>query len=90
MTESPNLDALKNNLMALPVASLKEANLPINFAVDETLTLEKLALRDEAKLTLRKLNLTLVTSLAQRVLALQGADTIYMVAQFGTGEHMRN
>jgi hypothetical protein len=90
MTESPNLDALNTYLMALPISSLKEPNLPINFAIDETLTLEKLALKDEPMLALRKLDWSLVTSLTQRGRALQEADTIYLLAQFGTGELLTN
>lgn len=86
MAENSNLGALRNELEAILVELIREPSLPVNFACDETLTLEKLALRDEPKLKLRKLDWSLVTSLAQRSRALQEAESIYMLAQFGTGE----
>ena len=40
-------------MLGLPIASIKEPNLPVYFALRETLALEKLALKDQASLTLR-------------------------------------
>jgi hypothetical protein len=86
MAEQSNLDPIKPALGEISLDVIREPDLPINYAIDEALTLQKLALLDEPRLAERKLDWTLVTSLPQRARALQEADTIYMLAQFGTGE----
>jgi hypothetical protein len=89
MVENSNLDAIKNELVAIQMDAVREPSLPVNFAIDEALTLQKLAEKDKDRLTLRKLDWALVTSLAQRGRALQEADTMYLLAQFGTGELLK-
>ncbi len=80
------LEVFNNELTAIPPESVREPSLPINFGISEALTLQVLAQRDSEKLKARKLDWNLVTSLGQRTLALQEAESKYMLAQFGTGQ----
>jgi hypothetical protein len=80
------VEVFRGELMAIPAEEVREPGFPINYAAGEALTLQQLAERDKDKLSVRKIDWNLVSTLGQRTLALQEAETKYMMAQFGTGE----
>jgi hypothetical protein len=86
MAGRSNLDALSDKLMAISKEEVREPDIPVNYSIEEALTLQGLAMKDKKELLIRKIDWQLVEGLRQRVLAYQEADTLYMVAQFGTGE----
>lgn len=86
MAGTPNLDAQRSKLTSIPQSLVREPNMPVNHIVAEAITLEKIAVKDQDQLSSRKLDWSLVSTLGQRARALQEANTMYMVAQFGTGE----
>ena len=86
MPETSNLPTSNSTPDTLPEELVREPDIPVPFAIAEALTLQHQAMEDKDQLMIRKLDWTLVESLRDRALALQEADTNYLLAQFGNSE----
>lgn len=84
MSEAKDLDGLMPALKAINAADVQAPDMPVQFAVSESLELKEVATKDKAALAVRKLDFALVESLGPKGRALRQAETNLLNACFGS------